>query len=287
VPDWPLGNRSALSLTFDNLGEAAEAQLGAAPLPEGPLGDHFTALEVLPKILAALRGRGLRATFFVEGVNAGLYADALRTIAAQGHEVGYHAWCHEEWAALTAAEQADNLERGLDAFRRRGLEAAGIRPPGGLLGDGGLGPIREAGLGYCSPAGEGLSESAGLAVVPFQWRHVDATCVLPPLGRVRERMAGSPDPLEPEAFVEYMKGQVDELVAGGGQLTVVLHPFMVDGWLGHDLLAVLLDRVERAAKREDVWVAPCAGVAEHVLANPGQFERGTVFDTSSWAAGGG
>jgi peptidoglycan/xylan/chitin deacetylase (PgdA/CDA1 family) len=242
---------------------------------------------VLPALLADLGQRDLEATFFVEGVNAGLYADALRTISAQGHEVGYHAWCHEDWGGLSAAEQADNLARGLAAFGGLSLGTTGMRPPGGLLGDGGLEAIREAGLGYCSPAGQGLSQSDGLAVVPFQWRHVDATCVLPPLARVREQMTGSPDPLGPEAFVEYMVGQVDRLVADTGHLTVVLHLSMVDRWLGRDLLGALLDRIDLAAKHEDVWVAPCAKVAEHVLANPERFAEGTAFDTDSWTAGGG
>jgi peptidoglycan/xylan/chitin deacetylase (PgdA/CDA1 family) len=285
VADWPLGNRAALSLSFDNLGEAAEVQLGAAPMPTGPVGEHFTAREVLPALLAELERHSLEATFFVEGVNAGLYADALRTISAQGHEVGYHAWCHEDWGGLSAAEQADNLARGLEAFARLGLGTTGMRPPGGLLGDGGLDAIRAAGLRYCSPAGEGLGRDDGVAVVPFQWRHVDATCVLPPLALVREQMAGSPDPLEPGAFVEYMLGQVDRLVAGGGHLTIVLHLFMIERWLGRGLLDALLDRIELAAKHEGVWVAPCAGVAEHVLADPERFAGSASLDTTSWAGG--
>jgi hypothetical protein len=286
VADWPLGNRAALSLSFDNLGEAAEIELGALGA-DAALGDHFTATRVLPALLDALRERDLSATFFVEGLNSSLYPDALAAIAAAGHEVGYHAWRHEDWGSLSAAEQADNLARGLDAFGRLSLGTTGMRPPGGLLGDGGLDPIREAGLGYCSPAGEGLSQGDGLAVVPFQWRHVDATCVLPPLASARERMTGSPDPLEPKAFVEYMSGQIDRLGSDGGHLTVVLHLFMVEEWLGWDPLAVLLDRVEEAAKHGDVWVAPCAKVAEHVLAHPGRFARETAFDAASWAAGGG
>lgn len=215
MPEWPLGNRAALSLSFDNLGEAAEVQLGARPMPEGPIGGHFTATETMPKILAALTSRFLKATFFVEGINSDLYLDLLLTLSLRGHEVGYHAWRHEDWAGLSAAEQADNLARGLAAFARLGLGTTGMRPPGGLLGEGGLEAIRDAGLAYCSPAGQGLSQGDGLAVVPFEWRHVDAVCVLPPLASVRQRMAGSPEPIEPAEFVEYISAEVDRLLAEG------------------------------------------------------------------------
>jgi Polysaccharide deacetylase len=285
MPGWPLGNRAALSLSFDNLGEAAEAQLGARPMPEGPIGDHFTATETVPKILGELGRRFLQATFFVEGVNADLYFDLLLKLHLRGQEVAYHAWCHEDWAGLSAVEQADNLARGIPALSRFAPGVCGMRPPGGRLGEGGLGPIRHAGLGYCSPAGEGLSRSDGVAVVPFRWQHVDASCVLPPLAPARERMTGSPEPLEPARFVEYLSGEVDRLVAEGGHLCLVLHPFMVERWMGHELLGALLDRVEEAAKFEDVWVAPCAKVAEHVLDNPERFAGPTVFDETSWTGG--
>src|SRR4051794_8312304 len=109
-----------IALTFDNLGEAAEIQLGAEPDERGR---HFSVTEVLPRLLDALAERELRATFFVEGLNAELYPDALREIAGRGHEVGYHAWCHEEWGALDGEAQADNLRRGAEAFEKLELRA--------------------------------------------------------------------------------------------------------------------------------------------------------------------
>lgn len=285
MPDWPLGNRAALSLSFDNLGEAAEVQMGARPMPEGPIGNHFTAAETVPEILKALNMRFLKATFFVEGINADLYFHTVLTLALSGYEVGYHSWCHEDWGGLSAAEQADNLARGLAAFDKYSLGTTGMRPPGGRLGAGGLGAIRDAGLGYCSPAGSGPSQSGGLAVLPFEWQHVDASCVLPPLAAVRERIGGSADPLEPAEFVEHMDGEIGRLREEGGHLNVVLHPFMVEKWMGHELLGTLLDRIDEAAKFEDIWVAPCGKVAQHILANPEQFEAATEYDETSWAGG--
>jgi peptidoglycan/xylan/chitin deacetylase (PgdA/CDA1 family) len=274
----PIGG--ILSLTFDNLGEAAELEMGALAA-EAPLGRHETALEVVPRLLGQLDERGIAATFFVEGLNAELYPDLLREIDGCGHEVAYHAWRHEQWADLTADEQAANLDRGITAFGRLGLELAGLRPPGGQLGAGGTRVLREAGLRYCSPAGAGAGIEDGVALLPFEWRHLDASCVLPPLAAAREQINGSGDPIEPASFVAWLEAEIGRLTEAGGYMAIVLHPFML-GWLGDENLAALLNRVATAAAGDDVWVARCAEVAEYVGADSERFGNGAVLDSSSW-----
>jgi peptidoglycan/xylan/chitin deacetylase (PgdA/CDA1 family) len=286
VASWPGGARGALCLSFDNLGEAAEIELGALAPDDPSVGEHPTATRVLPTLLEALAEHEVAATFFVEGLNAELYPVELRAITVGGHEVAYHAWRHEQWGELSTAEQADNLTRGIAAFRGIGggvgIELAGMRPPGGQLGAGGLGVLREVGLRYCSPAGEGAGVEDGIALLPFQWRHVDAAYVLPPLAPVRERMTGSPDPLGPDAFLAHLEGEIERLAQKGGFATIVLHLFMLD-WLGEERLGALLDRVRKAKSQEDLWVAPCGHVAELVLAHPDEFRYGTTLDPTSWA----
>ncbi len=274
--EWPGGARGALCLSFDNLGEAAEIELGATP---ARLGEHPTATRVLPSLLDTLGKHDLAATFFVEGLNAELYPEALKAIAAAGHEVGYHAWRHEQWGELGATEQAENLARGTAAFGELGIEVAGMRPPGGQLGPDGPGVLREAGLRYASPAGSGVGVEDGVALVPFQWRHVDATCVLPPLAPVREQMTGSPDPLDAAAFLAYLDAEVERLEQGAF-ISIVLHLSLLE-WLGESNLVALLDRLV-AADREGLWVARCAEVAEQVLANPVEHRDGTALDSASW-----
>src|SRR5580692_2567714 len=90
---------AAVSVTFDNLGEAAQLELGMWPA-EVPQGEHFSVVEVLPRLLDLLASHGVAASFFVEGLNAQMYPDALRAILAGGHEVAVHAWRHEDWGAL-------------------------------------------------------------------------------------------------------------------------------------------------------------------------------------------
>jgi peptidoglycan/xylan/chitin deacetylase (PgdA/CDA1 family) len=273
--------RGVLSLTFDNLGEAAELEMGALGA-DAPLGEHVTATEVVPALLDRLAERELAATFFVEGLNAEIYPDLLREIDAGGHEVAFHAWRHEQWDGMSGAGQAENLARGVAAFERIGLEISGLRPPGGRLGPGGTAVLRDAGLRYCSPAGAGAGEGGGIALLPFQWRHVDASCVLPPLAAAREQMTGSPDPVEPETFVASLEAGIADLATAGGFMAIVLHPFMLD-WLGDENLTALLDRVAAAASQGELWAARCDEIAEYVLAHPARFAGGTMLDATTWA----
>jgi peptidoglycan/xylan/chitin deacetylase (PgdA/CDA1 family) len=264
VPEWPGGARGALCLSFDNLG----------------VDEASSAAQALPGLLKRLGAHDLTATFFAEGVNAELDPDALRAIDAAGHEVAYHAWRHETWGELATAEQTENLARGVEAFAELGREIAGLRPPGGRLGPGGVEVLREAGLTYASPAGTGAGVKDGVALLPFQWRHVDASCMLPPLGAVREQMAGSPAPIGPDAFLAYLEREVERLKAEGGFLSIVLHLPLLD-WLGEDNLASLLDKVVST----DLWVARCDQVATHLLAHTEDFEGRATLDPTTWSGG--
>jgi peptidoglycan/xylan/chitin deacetylase (PgdA/CDA1 family) len=245
--------RATLCLTFDNLGEAAEVGAGARD-PDAPLGGHPTAEAAMPAILEELASRGLQATFFVEGLNAEVYPELLGRIAAQGHEVAYHAWTHEQWGELDAAAQAENLARGIQAFERIGLRPAGFRPPGGGLGPGGVDVLHEAGLRYCSPAGGRAGVEDGVALLPFEWRHVDASCVIPDMeGPLRE----------PQEFAAFMRGELGALDAEGGLLVAIFHPFMLD-WLGRERLGSLLERMAEAGEA-GVEVLRCDAAAERLL----------------------
>lgn len=262
MASWPGGARGALCLSFDNLG----------------VDEASSAARALPGLLKRLGEHDLKATFFAEGVNAELDPGALREIGAAGHEVGYHAWLHEDWGGLSASEQAENLARGVDAFAASGLEVTGLRPPGGRLGDGGVEVLREAGLRYASPAGSGAGVKGAIALLPFQWRHVDATSMLPGLDSVREQMTGSPDPLDPDTFTACAVEQIDRLEQDRGFMSIVLHLPLLD-WLGESNLASLLTRLSSS----DAWLARCDRAAEHILANRGEFRDGTALDSTSWA----
>ena len=186
-----------VSVTFDNLGEAAELERGTWPQGR-PLGEHFSVRESLPQLLGMLAADDIRATFFLEGLNGELYPEALSGLAAAGHEVACHGWRHEPWAGLGPDRERELLARARTALG----DPAGFRPPGGRLSEHGAGLLSALGFAYCSPAGSRPGRLDGVAVLPFRWRLIDAYHYLPHFGELRRRNGDPEEPMAPAALLE-------------------------------------------------------------------------------------
>jgi peptidoglycan/xylan/chitin deacetylase (PgdA/CDA1 family) len=270
-----------VSVTFDNLGEAAPLELGMWP-PEVPEGQHFTVVKVLPQLLDLLATRKVTATFYVEGLNAEMYPQALHAIAAAGHEVAVHAWRHEEWAALDAESELALLERATNAMRKIGIEPSGFRPPGGGLTERTLRLLGEHGYSHVSPVGERAGLLEGLAVLPFRWPLVDAYSYLPQFAGLRERYGDGPDPHTPEEMRKEMIAALESHSEQEGHLTLLFHPFSVaftgdPGWEALDSVLGETARLATAgaltAMRMDEAAAQMLELSE--LGHPPQLDDAT------------
>jgi peptidoglycan/xylan/chitin deacetylase (PgdA/CDA1 family) len=229
----------SVSVTFDNLGEVTALARGEWP-PDEPLGRHHSVTRALPRILELLRETGTRATFFVEGLNAELYPDALREIVAAGHEVALHGWRHERWAGLPPDEEEALLRRGTRALRDLGLAPVGFRPPGGAMTAATPALLRELAFTYCSPEGGAAGERDGLEVRPFRWPLVDALYYLPHFRELREELLGTGEVQPPQRLREAVLDALD----GTEPVVLVFHPFLTEDG---ERFAVLRDALERVA----------------------------------------
>ena len=272
-----------MSVTFDNLGEAAQLELGMWPA-DVPEGQHFTVTEVLPRLLDLLATRGMKATFFVEGLNAEMYPDALRTIAAAGHEVAVHAWRHEEWAALDAGTEAALLERATDAMRSIGIEPRGFRPPGGGLTERTLALLGEHGYDYVSPAGEREGLLGGLAVLPFRWPLVDAYSYLTQFAGLRTRYGRGPDPLTPEQTQAEMIAALQSHAEQEGHMALLFHPFSVafTGDPGWEALENVLGETVRLAETGAITMMRMDEAATQMLERPEELRYPPELDDATW-----
>jgi Polysaccharide deacetylase len=81
------------------------------------------------RVLEFLAHRDLTITFFVVGQDAALpqNSDALKAIAAAGHEIGNHSFNHEPWLSLYSREE---VERDIGTAEEHLIRVTGQRPVG-------------------------------------------------------------------------------------------------------------------------------------------------------------
>ncbi|MBB6099134.1 peptidoglycan/xylan/chitin deacetylase (PgdA/CDA1 family) [Deinobacterium chartae] len=119
-----------LLLQLANLGVLREGQGGK---PEFALTfDDGPDPETTPRVLAALREAGVKATFFVVGERARQHPDLVRQILEEGHEVGSHGYRHRHaWFRWPWSVGAD-LRRSLRVLEDiTGERPKYFRPPHG------------------------------------------------------------------------------------------------------------------------------------------------------------
>lgn len=254
----PSRKRGAFSLTFDNFGEAADLELGR--FPEGqPIGQHFTAIEYLPKLLDLVKD--VPVTYFIEAFNVAVYPQQLKSIRDAGQEIAMHAWRHEAWGKQDATTRADILKRSLQAYESIGIVPKGFRPPGGVMADEAVQEFLDCGLTYCSPLGDAgaTGTKRDLAVLPFAWKHVDAYMLDPKLGALRTAFGDPAEPID-QAQWQRVVDEAIELALQGRHVTLIFHPVL----FGRD--AAMTETVQRLVgtlrSNRDLWVASCSEVAD-------------------------
>ena len=273
----PNACRAAVSVTFDNLGEAADLERGKWPAGEQP-GDHFSVRRTLPRILRVLDEVGIRSTFYVEGINAELYPGALLGIARAGHEVGYHGWRHEYWTHLDPSEEAERLQRGIRRMEALGLRPRGFRPPGGRLNPSTARSLRDLGFTHFSPAGRGTGVCGPLAALPFEWHLTDAYHYLPRFENLRKAATGSTHALPPSHLRETFGSAMRDALREGNHLSLLFHPFLEDPQERFVAMRSVLRELRGLVRAGAVWCAPHRDVASSILCSPGAFRHKTRLD---------
>jgi peptidoglycan/xylan/chitin deacetylase (PgdA/CDA1 family) len=271
----PDGKPTAVSLTFDHLGEAAAIEQNRWPAEE-PIGRHFSATRVVPRLLEFLGSVGVRATFFVEGWNCEVYPEVLRSMVEAGHEVGYHGWRHESWARLSDASAADLLSRGVAAFEQVGIRPLGLRAPGGAQPASTLSLLPEYGFRYFSLPGHAPTIYQGLACLPYEWHQIDAFYSSPRLRDLRRARHYSPEPQPPSAFARTLDAVLDK---PGSYQTLLFHTQLLgepDEW------SVFERTIRRVAAETNIWCAPQRDLATWMMDHADTFRQGLDLDEASW-----
>ena len=85
-----------------------------------------------PEILAVLKAKNVRATFFVLGQNAEALPGLVAQEVADGHEIGAHTYSHPSLPKLSPQKVAEEFEKAEKAITAIAPRPTLFRPPGGF-----------------------------------------------------------------------------------------------------------------------------------------------------------
>lgn len=89
-----------------------------------------------PEILKILDKHGVKATFFVIGINAKNYPEALSMVIDAGHEIGNHTYSHQVLKSKTKEEiEKEIIETEKEISKNNDFSTTLIRPPCGFYDD--------------------------------------------------------------------------------------------------------------------------------------------------------
>ena len=149
--EWPDGATAAVALTFDF---DADVERSWRDL-DGRLTSlselRFGAVRGVFRILESLARADIRATFYVPGRIADAYPEAVREVAAAGHEIAHHGYAHLFNDRASPQQQREELNRGTEALENLlGITPRGYRSPGWELTPDSLQMLVEMGFAYDS-----------------------------------------------------------------------------------------------------------------------------------------
>ncbi len=258
VRAWPGGARAACAFTFDLDAETLWMARGVSE-PVALSQGRFGPVEALPRILELLRGAEIRSTFFIPAWVAEHYPDAVRAIAAGGHEIGCHGDVHERVSELDADQEETILKRSIEVITKHaGKVPVGYRAPTWQLSGRTLGLLMRHGFDYSSNMMDRLVpylheavDGASLVEIPVSWVLDDAPYFL----FTGQRALQAPGPVLQGWLTEF-----DGICEVGGVANFTFHPQIIGR---PSRLACLRELVEHAKKAPRVWVARLDSIAGH------------------------
>ena len=226
----------------------------------------YGPLVAVPRILALLEEYGLPATFFVPGLTADRYPEAVERIAAAGHEIGHHGYGHVSPVAMDEAAERADLERGLTALERLGVRPQGYRTPSWEPSERTFDLLAEHGFAYDSTLMDDdrpyvlETEHGPLAELPPHWSLDDWNQFM----YLPDPPAGSGTIHPPSRALELWREELDGMRRHGCLFVLTMHPFLT-GRPGR--IEALRALVEHALEAGDVEFASCGEVARRTLAD--------------------
>jgi peptidoglycan-N-acetylglucosamine deacetylase len=257
-------NGFPVTLTFDldaeTLWTGGRPERATMPitLSQGTYGPNVA----MGRILDLLDRYSAKATFFTPGETVLRHPGTIEELLARGHELAHHGHTHAYLPKLSADQEREEMERGIEAIQRAsGRRPAGYRAPHGEFGTATLDLIHRSGFAYSSNYQDDDSpylhvmdgRTTNVVELPWMWAMDDAPYFL----FSAHHFARSMQP--PSVVQEIWQAEFDAMYDEDRMFMLVMHPQII----GRPSRLAMLERLlEHIASRTDVWLARCDEVAD-------------------------
>ena len=259
-PTWPNGKKCAVMISVNMNAELFWLQIDPTCLnmPKTLSLGQYGMTRGIDRVLEALKERNIKGTFFVPGWVAENYPEKVKSVCAEGHEIGALGYHHEHMALLSEAEQEEAIVKGIRAIQRvSGVVPKGFRSPEGELTLDTLRIARKTGLVYSSnlsnddrPYFHYFAGEECMLEIPIHWVNYDlpyfAFNYRPAFPAGQGRIANY------SGVLDNWKDEFDGCREYGLCYVLQLDPAFIGGPGRIGLLEELLDYMRR---HDDVWFA--------------------------------
>jgi peptidoglycan/xylan/chitin deacetylase (PgdA/CDA1 family) len=258
-----LGSSAALAiLSFDVDAESPILAVSRryAEHPSAMSHQRYGPLVAVPRLLGLLKDLGVPATFFVPGWTAERYPESVERILAAGQEVAHHGHSHRSPVHMDEAEERRDLEAGLAALERHGVQPEGYRTPSWEPSTRTFDLLAEYGIAYDSSLMDDdrpyvlETASGALVELPAHWRLDDWSQYM----HLPDPRSGSGTVHPPSRAIQVWREELDGMRRHGGLFVLTMHPFL-SGRPGR--VEGLRGLVEHALDAGDVEFVSCAEAA--------------------------
>lgn len=129
---WPGNTQCVAMLTFDVDGVSSWIRRNPdfANLPSLMSMAEYGPSVATPRILDLLDKHSIKSSFYVPGYVAETHPQLVEEIVRRGHEVAHHGYMHEPPASMSADEEEEVIQKGIDILTRlTGQAPRGYRSP--------------------------------------------------------------------------------------------------------------------------------------------------------------
>lgn len=260
VYQWPDGKRCAAAFSIDFDGESPYLWRSRHTQPNtlGELEQRaFGPRQGIYRIIDMLSRLDIRASFFIPGVIADRYPEAVEAIAKAGHEIGLHGYLHERVDELTTEQIEESIVSGKEAIERIiGPRTMGFRSPSWEMTPETFELLRKHQIPYDSSM-MGYDHPYwmdGLPEIPVQWLLDDAIFF-----RYTGGLTGIP-PLNPNVVADTWLQEFEGIKRYGGLFMLTVHCWIS----GRGSRIIALEKLLTRLKNDpEVWWGTCGEIAAH------------------------